>query len=65
METTTDEAAANMHLASVKVDNVSFPVLQNSRALKLNERLLVFKKKVIEAPLEHALADAPAPKKRK
>ena len=65
VENTTEEAAANMHLASVKIDNVSFPVLQNTRALKLNERLLVFKKKVIKAPLANALADAPAPKKRK
>jgi len=59
------ESHANMKLCSLKVDDVTFPVLQNIRAIKKHERLTVFKPKEVKAALDGAevVTKAPAAKK--
>ena len=54
--TTHKEEDANMRLASVKVTNgVVIPVLQNTRALKAKDQLLMFKAKVDKKALQNVL----------
>ena len=58
------ESQANMKLCSVKVDDVTFPVLQNIRAIKKHERLTVFKSKDVKTALDGAeVVKPPAAKK--
>ena len=55
VETTSDNEKANMRMASMKCpedDAIKYPVLQNLRAIKENERLYIFKEKVGKAGLQ-------------
>ncbi len=66
VEKTTIEEDANMKLVSVKVDDVSFPALQNIRALHKKEKLFLYKPKEVKPPLQGGeMVKAPPAKKLK
>ena len=51
VEDTHDADQANMRLVAVKVDDITIPVLQNTRVIAERERLYVFKAKDVKKPL--------------
>ena len=67
VEKVPDEGAATMRLVSQKVGKCTFPVLQNVRALKMHERLTVYRPKEVKAVMVDAqvVAEEPAPKSRR
>ena len=49
-----DESIVNMKLVGTKADDITIPVLQNTRAIKLHERLYVYKPKDAKVVLKDA-----------
>lgn len=63
----TDIDKANMRFVSVKVGDVSIPILQNMRKIEVHQRLIVHKQKVVKEPLKDAVVEPlmPQPKGKK
>ena len=63
VEVVSDESKANMKYAKVSVagSGVSFPVLQNYRAVAKNERLCIYKPKEVKTALQGAEVIRPTP----
>ena len=69
IESTSEEAKANMQIKKVKVDNTTVIIMENKRALQPNERLYFFKAKQARAALAgvsvSAVPSSSSSKKRK
>ena len=69
IESTFDEAKANMQIKKVKVGDTTVGIMENKRALQPNERLYFFKAKQVRAALAgvsvSAVPSSSSSKKRK